>query len=117
MQLAETLGQSPNICWPADRASCAASEIDFDSTLVAGSEELITAQRPYQGQRERLNDTALETPAAAHTNGVPGPAHPPRSGHHLDTAPPARHRLRALQLPKTTAALPLEVPARSLSLP
>jgi hypothetical protein len=43
MQLTETVGQSPNIFWPADRAWCVASEIDFDSTLVAGSEELINA--------------------------------------------------------------------------
>jgi len=42
MQLAETVGQSPSIFWPADRAWCVASEIDFDSTLVAGSQELIT---------------------------------------------------------------------------
>lgn len=34
--------QSPNIFWPADRAWCIASEIDFDSTLVGGSEKLIT---------------------------------------------------------------------------
>jgi len=43
MHLSETLGQSPNIFWPADRAWCVASEIDFDSTLVAGSQKLITA--------------------------------------------------------------------------
>lgn len=35
--------QSPNIFWPADRSWCVASEIDFDSTLVAGSAELIAA--------------------------------------------------------------------------
>ena len=35
--------QSPNLFWPADRAWCVASEIDFDSTLVAGSSELIDA--------------------------------------------------------------------------
>ncbi|MFB7897354.1 hypothetical protein ACFC1B_13575 [Streptomyces xiamenensis] len=34
-------GQSPNLYWPQDRAWCAASEIDFDSTLVAGSPALI----------------------------------------------------------------------------
>ena len=34
--------KSPNIFWPADRAWCVASEIDFDSTLVGGSEKLIT---------------------------------------------------------------------------
>jgi hypothetical protein len=35
--------QSPNIFWPADRAWCAATELDFDSTLVGGSAELIDA--------------------------------------------------------------------------
>lgn len=33
--------QSPNIFWPTDRAWCVASEIDFDSTLVGGSQALI----------------------------------------------------------------------------
>lgn len=37
------LPQSPNLFWPADRAWCAATEIDFDSTLVGGSTELIQA--------------------------------------------------------------------------
>jgi hypothetical protein len=37
------LPQSPNLFWPADRAWCAASEIDFDSTLIGGSTELIEA--------------------------------------------------------------------------
>jgi hypothetical protein len=32
---------SPNLMWPADRAWFVASEIDFDSTLVGGSKELI----------------------------------------------------------------------------
>lgn len=35
--------QSPNLFWPSDRAWCVATEIDFDSTLVAGSTELIDA--------------------------------------------------------------------------
>jgi hypothetical protein len=33
--------QSPNLFWPADRAWCVATEIDFDSTLVGGSDQLI----------------------------------------------------------------------------
>ncbi len=33
--------QSPNLFWPADRSWCVATEIDFDSTLVAGSAELV----------------------------------------------------------------------------
>ena len=35
--------QSPNLFWPADRAWCVASEIDFDSTLVGGTPQLIDA--------------------------------------------------------------------------
>jgi hypothetical protein len=35
--------QSPNLFWPADRAWCVATEIDFDSTLVAGKRTLIDA--------------------------------------------------------------------------
>ncbi|MBP2418901.1 hypothetical protein ACFFOM_20610 [Microlunatus capsulatus] len=34
--------QSPNIFWPTDRSWCVATEIDFDSTLVGGSEQLVT---------------------------------------------------------------------------
>ena len=33
--------QSPNLFWPDDRQWCVATEIDFDSTLVAGSDALI----------------------------------------------------------------------------
>jgi hypothetical protein len=35
------LHQSPNLFWPADRAWCVASEIDYDSTLIGGSTGLI----------------------------------------------------------------------------
>ncbi|OAE02206.1 hypothetical protein A6A22_12825 [Arthrobacter sp. OY3WO11] len=35
--------QSPSILWPADRRWVMVSEIDFDSTVVAGSHELISA--------------------------------------------------------------------------
>jgi hypothetical protein len=37
------LGRSPNLFWPANRSWCVATEIDFDSTLVAGSLELVAA--------------------------------------------------------------------------
>lgn len=43
--------QSPNLFWPADRMWCVATEIDFDSTLVAGSVSLID---------DVLADAALE---------------------------------------------------------
>lgn len=32
---------NPNLFWPRDRAWCVGTEIDFDSTLVAGSHPLI----------------------------------------------------------------------------
>lgn len=35
--------QSPNILWPEDQAWVLVSEIDFDSTVIAGSPELISA--------------------------------------------------------------------------
>ena len=35
--------QSPSLSWSADHSWCVATEIDFDSTLVAGSVELIAA--------------------------------------------------------------------------
>ena len=35
--------QGPNLLWPADRSWCVGTEIDFDSTLVAGSVEHIEA--------------------------------------------------------------------------
>ena len=40
--------QSPSLLWPADRSWCLATEIDFDSTMIGGSLELIDAllQRP-----------------------------------------------------------------------
>jgi hypothetical protein len=34
---------SPNLIWPTDRAWLLASEIDFDSTLIGGSDALVEA--------------------------------------------------------------------------
>ena len=39
----DTPRASRPLFWPADRAWCVASEIDFDSTLVGGTTELIEA--------------------------------------------------------------------------
>lgn len=39
---AHAWAQSPNVMWSADRSWVVVSEIDFDSTIVAGSHELIT---------------------------------------------------------------------------
>jgi hypothetical protein len=36
------LDVTPSLVWPEDRAWCVGSEIDFDSTLIAGSEECVT---------------------------------------------------------------------------
>jgi hypothetical protein len=41
--------QSPNLFWPADRSWCVASEIDFDSTLVGGSRDLVDAVLAHPG--------------------------------------------------------------------
>jgi hypothetical protein len=41
--------ETPNLAWPADRAWCLATEIDFDSTLVGGSAELIAAVVEHPG--------------------------------------------------------------------
>jgi len=35
--------QSPSLLWPADHSWCVGTEIDFDSTLVGGSADLISA--------------------------------------------------------------------------
>ncbi|MEJ7741811.1 MAG: hypothetical protein WKF73_04215 [Nocardioidaceae bacterium] len=35
--------RSPQLTWPSDHAWCVAAEVDFDSTLVGGSHDLITA--------------------------------------------------------------------------
>jgi hypothetical protein len=35
--------EAPNLIWPADRAWLVVSEVDFDSTLVGGSRELVEA--------------------------------------------------------------------------
>jgi hypothetical protein len=35
--------QSPSLLWPADHSWCVSTEIDFDSTLVGGSKDLISA--------------------------------------------------------------------------
>ena len=35
--------QSPSILWPTDHVWCVATEIDYDSTLVGGTPDLITA--------------------------------------------------------------------------
>lgn len=41
--------QSPNLAWPRDRAWALASEIDFDSTLVAGTADLVRAICTHPG--------------------------------------------------------------------
>ncbi|MCF7547323.1 hypothetical protein [Pseudonocardia sp. WMMC193] len=41
--------QSPNLFWPQDRAWCVATEIDFDSTLIGGSQALIDSVLTHPG--------------------------------------------------------------------
>lgn len=40
---APPMAESPSILWPADRSWIAVSEVDFDSTIVAGPRDLIAA--------------------------------------------------------------------------
>ena len=35
--------QPPSLIWPADNTWCVATEVDFDSTLIAGDHALIDA--------------------------------------------------------------------------
>jgi len=41
--------QSPSLLWPANHSWCVSTEIDFDSTLVGGSEDLISAMLTAPG--------------------------------------------------------------------
>jgi hypothetical protein len=43
------LPQSPHVIWPPDRSWYVASEIDFDSTLVGGSSQLIAELLTHPG--------------------------------------------------------------------
>ena len=43
LEMSTRWDQSPNLFWPEDRAWFMASEIDFDSTVIAGSSELAQA--------------------------------------------------------------------------
>ena len=43
------LPQSPSLLWPADRSWCLGTEIDVDSTLVGGPQELVDALRQAPG--------------------------------------------------------------------
>jgi hypothetical protein len=40
--------KSPNLYWPEDHSWCVATEIDFDSTLVGGSRDLVDAVLAHQ---------------------------------------------------------------------
>jgi hypothetical protein len=37
------VSQSPSLIWPTDNSWCVATEVDFDSTLIAGDNHLIDA--------------------------------------------------------------------------
>ena len=59
--------QSPNILWPKDRQWILASEIDFNVTLIGGSEALISSilnQGSLTSQRFEVTDTIAELPIA-----------------------------------------------------
>ena len=59
--------QSPNIIWPQDRQWILATEIDFNVTLVGGSEALISSiigQDSLTTQRFNVTDTIADLPIA-----------------------------------------------------
>ncbi|WP_427018672.1 hypothetical protein ACQCSX_09135 [Pseudarthrobacter sp. P1] len=65
--------QSPNLAWPEDRAWCLATEIDFDSTLVGGSRELIAAIVAHPGLEALPVELATDLAWHADTvNPLPG---------------------------------------------
>lgn len=49
VEFSRQVESSPNQWWPQDHAWCVASEIDFDSTLVAGSQDLVTEVVAHAG--------------------------------------------------------------------
>jgi hypothetical protein len=59
--LCEPFEQSPTLWWPDDRAWCVASEVDFHSTYVGGSRQLID---------RLLGDERIEALEAAVTDRV-----------------------------------------------
>ncbi|MGW9551218.1 hypothetical protein ACWG8W_09230 [Citricoccus zhacaiensis] len=59
--------QSPNLAWPRDRAWTLASEIDFDSTLVAGSTGLIRAICTHPGLEAAVVQPETDLTAFADT--------------------------------------------------
>lgn len=63
----------PNLIWPADRSWFVASEVDFDSTLVGGSAELVNAivQSPAL-EAWRVEPTDSLAFDADKINGTPG---------------------------------------------
>lgn len=57
--------QSPQLCWPDDHSWCVASEVDFDSTIVAGARDLVAALLDHEGLEvvEVGPDTSLQSDA------------------------------------------------------
>ena len=59
--------QSPNLLWPLDRQWILATEIDFNVTLIGGSQALISSilnQGSLTTQRFEVTDTIAELPVA-----------------------------------------------------
>jgi hypothetical protein len=67
-------GRAPNLIWPADRSWLVASEVDFDSTLIGGSRDLIDAivSSPVLEAWEVEPDTSLAIDADK-INLIPAP--------------------------------------------
>jgi len=61
--------QAPNLLWPADRHWILATEIDFNVTLLAGSEEMISAIENldfFTTQRFKVTDAIADLPIVEH---------------------------------------------------
>jgi len=59
--------QSPNLLWPRDRSWILATEIDFNVTLIGGSESLVAAilnAGSLTAERFRVTDTIEQLPVA-----------------------------------------------------
>ena len=69
--------ESPSLIWPQDRSWFVASEVDFDSTLVGGSRELVDALIAHPGlEAYEVKPETLMTAFSDELNPVPKPDDP-----------------------------------------
>jgi hypothetical protein len=79
------LPQSPSLLWPADKSWLLATEIDFDSTLVGGSTQLVqellqaTPSRPGQWASATTSPSTATGSTSNVPAGIPGAPHADRT--------------------------------------